>query len=136
MAEYLSNPTLRSLLGADHSIAHNSSLCSADVEAAFDSSQDILHPTTDYIAALLDRNIRVLIYVGTYNLICNHVGTERWSLKLEWSGQTDFVSQELSDWYVDGKKAGHMRSAKGFTFATVDGGGHIMVRRVIHFSAY
>jgi len=45
---------------------------------------------------------------------------------LEWSGQSDFASQELRDWLVDGKPAGKTRSAGAFTFATINGAGHMV----------
>jgi carboxypeptidase C (cathepsin A) len=45
---------------------------------------DEYHPTQFYVASLLDRGIKALIYVGTYDWICNWVGSERWTLALEW----------------------------------------------------
>lgn len=66
--------------------------------------------------------------VGSYDWICNWVGNERWTLALEWSGQEEFRSQKLREWTVGGVKAGVTRSAKNglFTFATVDGAGHMV----------
>ncbi|KAH9487388.1 Carboxypeptidase Y-like protein A [Psilocybe cubensis] len=124
--DFLDRPSVRSLIGVDSSITRNFTSCSHDVGAAFGVTQDILHPTKDYVAGLLDRGVRVLIYVGAYDWICNHVGNERWTLALEWSGQSEFVQQELKDWVVDGKSAGKTRSAKGFTFATIAGAGHMV----------
>ena len=54
------------------------------------------------------------------------VGNERFTLAMEWSGQSKFVSQELREWKVDGRVAGLTRSAEGLTFATVDGAGHMV----------
>lgn len=42
------------------------------------------------------------------------------------------MKQELKDWIVNGKPAGKTRSAKGFTFATIAGAGH-MVRVLFLF---
>ncbi|KAF8234840.1 alpha/beta-hydrolase [Tricholoma matsutake] len=123
---YLDKPSVRKMLGVDPSLTANFSSCSDDVGYAFDRTLDMLHPTSEYVAALLERNVRVLIYVGTYDWICNWVGNERWTLALEWSGKEDFVNQSLRDWQVGGKRAGRTRSAKGFTFATVDGAGHMV----------
>lgn len=74
--------------------------------------------------------IKLVLTQGSYDWICNHVGNERWTLALEWSGHSEFASKELRDWLVDGKPAGHTRSAGGFTFATITGAGH-MVRPFI-----
>lgn len=89
---------------------------------------DEYRPTYHYVSALLERKVKVLIYVGTYDWICNWVGNELWTLALEWSGQEEFAGQPLRTWEVHGKRAGKTRSAKGLTFATIEGAGH-MVRQ-------
>ncbi|KAK0448417.1 serine carboxypeptidase [Desarmillaria tabescens] len=124
--QYLDDPNVRTLLGVDPSLTTNFTSCNPDVGDDFRATQDRLHPTKDYVAALLERGVKVLIYVGSYDWICNWVGNERWTLALEWSGQTEFATKELRDWYVDGKPAGKTRSAKGFSFATIHGAGHMV----------
>ncbi|KAF9261716.1 serine carboxypeptidase [Marasmius fiardii PR-910] len=125
---FLSNSTLRNELGVDKhpSIPANFSSTGWTVNHAFELSQDILHPATFHVAALLERGVRVLIYVGVYDWGCNWIGNERWTLKLEWSGSEDFSKQELREWFVDGKVAGNTRSSGKFTFATVDAAGHMV----------
>ena len=55
------------------------------------------------------------------------MGNERWTLDLEWTGHDDFNAQPLKEWKIgDGKVAGKWRSAKGLTFATVHGAGHMV----------
>ncbi|KAJ7288105.1 Alpha/Beta hydrolase protein [Mycena rebaudengoi] len=93
---------------------------------AFGSTMDEAKGTTNYVAALLERNVRVLIYAGSYDWVCSWVGNERWTLALEWSGQIAFRAEPLREWTVDGKRAGIMRSAQGFTFATLDAAGHMV----------
>lgn len=56
------------------------------------------------------------------------------SRELEWTGQTAFAEQPLREWAVDGEVAGITRGAKGFTFATIDGAGH-MVRSIPVYKA-
>jgi carboxypeptidase C (cathepsin A) len=67
-----------------------------------------------------------LIYVGSYDWICNWLGNQAWTLNMEWSGKEAFGQQPLQSWLVDGKAAGKFRSANGLTFATVDGAGHMV----------
>ena len=119
------------MLGVDSSLTANFTSCSNSVGIAFENSQDMLHPTAEYVAALLERGVRVLIYVGTYDWICNWVGNERWTLALDWSGKEEFAKQPLKDWEIGGKRVGRTRSAKGFTFATVDGAGHMVRSSVL-----
>ena len=87
---------------------------------------DELHSSKQYIAALLERNVKVLIYVGKSDWICNHVGNEAWTLALKWSGHDEFSTQSLREWKVDGRSVGTTRSAKGLTFAIIDGAGHLV----------
>ncbi|KAL0057855.1 hypothetical protein AAF712_015489 [Marasmius tenuissimus] len=125
---FLSDSHLRKQLGVDShpSIPKNYSGVSWDVKAAFDLSQDFYHTSNAYVAALLERGIRALIYVGTYDWLCNWIGIERWMLDLEWTGRDGFREGELRDWYVSaGKAAGKSRTFGGLTFATIDAAGHM-----------
>jgi carboxypeptidase C (cathepsin A) len=126
ITEYLSRPGVRTMLGVDPAVAGNFTSCSGRVGEDFESGLDMFHPTYLYVAGLLERGIRVLIYVGKYDWICNWVGNERWTLGLEWSGQELFRSQNLKEWKVDDKVVGETRSARGLTFATVEGAGHMV----------
>ena len=56
-------------------------------------------------------------------------------MALEWSGHEEFSTQSLREWKIDGKSVGTTRSAKGLTFATIDGAGH-MVRYTAVFSFF
>ncbi|KIY70685.1 serine carboxypeptidase [Cylindrobasidium torrendii FP15055 ss-10] len=126
IANYLSDPKTRALLGVDPAVPANFTSCSASVSSEFSITQDSLHPSKDYVGALLERGIRVLIYVGTYDWICNWVGNNRWTLELDWTYKAEYNDAELRDWTVDGKKAGITRSTNGLTFATIDAAGHMV----------
>jgi len=117
---------VREKLGVDTAIIGNFSSCSDAVGQAFASAEDSYHATYDHVAALLERGVRALIYVGTYDWICNWIGNEAWTLNMEWSGKEAFGQQPLEAWSIDGEVAGKTRSAKGLTFATVDGAGHMV----------
>ncbi|KAJ7714954.1 serine carboxypeptidase [Mycena olivaceomarginata] len=128
IGSYLDRPEVRALLGVDPSLTANFSSCSGEVGRAFSDNLDGDQSTQHYVAALLERGVRVLIYVGTYDWICNWVGNERWTLAMEWSGQSEFSQQELKPWGVNegDSRIGLTRSAKGLTFATVEGAGHMV----------
>lgn len=123
------------MLGVDPAVAVNFSSCSASVGLAFNAAQDEYHPTYLYVGALLERDIRVLIYVGKHDWICNWVGNEHWTLALEWDQGDAFRAEALRDWKVGGKVAGSTRSMGGLTFATIDGAGH-MVRVAVWVDKY
>ncbi|KAJ7129023.1 serine carboxypeptidase [Mycena crocata] len=125
---YLDRPEVRELLGVDPSLTSNFSSCSNTVGYAFSARLDGFRNTQHYVAALLERGVRVLIYVGNYDWICNWVGNERWTLAMEWSGQEEFSRQDLKPWGIGEGTAriGLARSAMGLTFATVEGAGHMV----------
>lgn len=110
----------------DPSFTSNFTLTNLDVAYAFDVAQDNEHPTDIHISQLLERGVRALIYAGTYDLACNWISNERWTLNMPWTGQEAFTSQPLREWQIDGQVVGKTRSAKGLTFATIDGAGHMV----------
>ena len=122
---YLNTPSVRDILGIEPSFPRYN-LSNTPLGIAFNLAGDLGHQTELYIAELLARDIKVLIYVGMNDFICNWVANERWMLDLEWSGQEGFRKEELKDWKVDGKVAGRTKSIDGFTFATVYGAGHMV----------
>jgi len=125
ISDYLNKPKTREMLNVDPSVGNFTS-CSNKVGTAFSQNLDMVRQTEFYVAGLLERGIKVLIYVGTYDWICNWVGNERFTLAMEWSGQKNFTSQKLREWKVDGVTAGLTRSAEGLTFATIQGAGHMV----------
>ena len=133
MNAYLNQPHISKELGIDPGFG-NYSWVSSPVSDAFEASGDSYHANQLYIAELLARDVKILIYAGTLDFICNWIGNEKWTLEMEWFGQKDFGSQALRDWTIDSKVVGQTRSAHGLTFATVLNGGHA-VRRIVrsHF---
>jgi carboxypeptidase C (cathepsin A) len=122
---YLDNHTTRALLHTDAQPAHYK-IASRAVGEAFGLSGDVLRRSDLHIAALLNRGVRVLLFAGAYDLMCNFVGIERMADTLEWPGQADFIAAEPREWLVDGKTAGKTRSYGDLTFATIDGAGHMV----------
>jgi len=113
-------------LGVDPSAQGNFSIISWKLNRAFIANLDHIKPSYDYVAALLERDVKILVYVGKNDWVCNHIGNERWTMELEWTGKEKFRTQELREWNVGGKVAGETRSAGGLTFATIRGAGHMV----------
>ena len=82
--------------------------------------------TQDYVANLLDRGVRILIYAGTYDWQCNYVANKLWVDKLQWSGSGAYAKAEWRDWSHNGKKVGEVKETGLLTFATIRGAGHMM----------
>ncbi|KAG8695794.1 hypothetical protein FRC08_007551 [Ceratobasidium sp. 394] len=129
IAEFLDRPETRELLGVDPSIS-NFTGCSEQVSNRFYDRLDLFHPTQDYVLGLLERGVRVLIYAGTYDYVCNWVGNYNWVTALDWTGRDKFHASHARNWLVNGRIAGFVKSGGGLTFATVDAAGH-MVRSAV-----
>lgn len=73
IGQYLWRPDIRKLIGVDPALPVNFSGCSWDTRNRMVASLDHFNPTQHYIGALLDRGIRVLLYIGANYWMCNWV---------------------------------------------------------------
>ncbi|KAM0938820.1 putative carboxypeptidase C [Dioscorea sansibarensis] len=78
------------------------------------------------IPALLEDGVKVLIYAGEYDLICNWLGNSRWVHSMEWSGQQNFVSSPELPFMVDGAEAGLLKTYGPLSFLKVLDAGHMV----------
>ncbi|GAB4842925.1 Serine carboxypeptidase-like 48 [Ancistrocladus abbreviatus] len=78
------------------------------------------------IPALLEDGIKMLVYAGEYDLICNWLGNTRWVHAMEWSGQKQFSAAPTVSFQVDGKEAGQLKSHGPLTFLKVHDAGHMV----------
>ncbi|XP_074587544.1 serine carboxypeptidase-like [Curcuma longa] len=78
------------------------------------------------IPALLEDGIKLLVYAGEYDLICNWLGNSRWVHAMEWSGQSKFVSSSETPFTVDGTEAGLLKSYGTLSFLKVHDAGHMV----------
>ena len=67
---------------------------------------------------ILEAGIRVLIYVGDRDFICNWVGIRRWVDALEWSGNEAWLAGTDTVW---GDNWGEGHEAEGLTFLKIHG---------------
>jgi carboxypeptidase C (cathepsin A) len=80
----------------------------------------------DDIPILLSNNVRVLVYSGTEDWICNYLGGENWVNNLNWDGQKTFQNLDLMPWIIQNKTAGLAKSWKGFSWLEVFDAGHLV----------
>ncbi|KAJ2001697.1 hypothetical protein H4R26_003996 [Coemansia thaxteri] len=141
---YLNNPDVQAELGSD---VKEFTSCSQKVYSGFMLSGDWMKPYHLEIPPLLEAGIRVLVYAGDADFICNWYGNKAWTEALEWSGRSEFGSEKDADWIVKGKAAGEARTYKNFSFVRIFGAGHMapydqgqnlldMLNRWIHKKAF
>ncbi|KAH6905954.1 serine carboxypeptidase [Coprinopsis sp. MPI-PUGE-AT-0042] len=130
--KYLDRTDIRALLGVDQSLnTTRYAACSAKVNQDFTlGSLDHLHTSHLHVAALLERGVQVLVFVGKNDFDCNHVGNRKWVMDLDWSKGQGFRDAKTKDWLLPSlgqtaRKAGDVRSYGCLTFLTIDGAGHL-----------
>ncbi|KAK9168616.1 hypothetical protein Syun_000756 [Stephania yunnanensis] len=78
------------------------------------------------IPALLEDGVKLLVYAGEYDLICNWLGNYRWVNAMEWSGQQNFTANPNVPFNVDGAEAGLLKSYGPLSFLKVHDAGHMV----------
>eukprot|EP00884_Botryococcus_braunii_P006077 jgi/Botrbrau1/15470/Bobra.43_2s0092.1 len=118
---YLAQPDVRQKLGVGD---HRWEACSNQVHQ--DLEVDIMRSYSDRVSPLLNNGIRVLIYAGVEDFICNWMGNNRWVNALPWTGQKEFNSAKLQNWTVDGEVVGEIKAGGALSFVKVFGAGHMV----------
>ncbi|KAK7404786.1 hypothetical protein VNO78_05745 [Psophocarpus tetragonolobus] len=88
--------------------------------------QDMMKNLEVGIPALLEDGIKMLVYAGEEDLICNWLGNFRWVQTMEWSGQKEFGKSPTVKFVVDGAEAGSLNSYGPLSFLKVHGAGHLV----------
>lgn len=119
----LSKPEVMKAVGAEVS---NHKSCNDGLKQNFILNGDLMKPYYRHIIDVLDSGIPVLLYNGDKDFICNWLGVDAWSNKLEWSGSQGFAKAPIRKWEVDGEHAGDVKSFNQFTVLRVFDAGHMV----------
>mmetsp|Transcript_30500 Transcript_30500/g.51574 ORF Transcript_30500/g.51574 Transcript_30500/m.51574 type:complete len:443 (+) Transcript_30500:56-1384(+) len=122
---YLGRPEVQKALGVE---GKKWSDCNRAVAMAFELAGDWMHNYQTMIPDQLNNGIRVLIYAGDQDYICNWLGNRAWTEALEWPHKSDFNAQTAAEWKVEGKAAGELKTSNGFSFLRVYDAGHMVPR--------
>jgi carboxypeptidase C (cathepsin A) len=130
--KYLNLPEVRAYLNVDPRVPEWVE-DSAEVYTVF-SGRDWSLSYHTFVADLLNDGLRVLIYAGDADLMCNWIGNKAWSLALDWRGKDGFnaaedralVSHDPLVQDAPAVDAGVVRSFDNFAFARVFEAGHMV----------
>jgi serine carboxypeptidase-like clade IV len=89
-------------------------------------TQDWMTNLEKNIPAMLAAGVRVLVYAGDKDFICNFEGNKRWVNAMQWAGAAEFAAAPTLGWTVEGEPAGLAKSANGLTLLQVYDAGHMV----------
>ena len=124
---YLKRPEVLSAIGVDGS-KHAWSSCNRLVAMGFELAGDWMKSYQQMLPDQLNSGIKVLIYAGDQDFICNWLGNQAWAQALPWPHQGEFNTTKPVAWNVAGKEAGTLQSSNGFSFLRVYDAGHMVPR--------
>jgi cathepsin A (carboxypeptidase C) len=117
---WLNQADVQAVLGVDQEWEQ----CNYDVNGMF--KNDWMKNFENQIPELLEDGVKVLIYAGDLDFICNWIGNKAWTKALEWSGKDEFNAAEDNAWMVNGEKHGELRNHENFSFLRVYEAGHMV----------
>lgn len=126
--KYLNLPEVKEEVGAQTDKYES---CNMQINFRFQMAGDWMRPYVNEVPTLLEDDIKILIYAGDADFICNWMGNKAWTLELPWSGQEEFAAANDTEWYskLKGKEqAGELRRTEDgrFAFLRVFGAGHMV----------
>ncbi|KAI9485975.1 MAG: Alpha/Beta hydrolase protein [Benjaminiella poitrasii] len=125
--KYLNIPAIKEEVGAETKEYES---CNMQINFRFQMAGDWMRPYVQEVPQLLEDDVRILIYAGDADFICNWMGNKAWTLELPWSGHKEFAAANDTEWYSDiaGKQAGELRKTEDgrFAFLRVFGAGHMV----------
>jgi cathepsin A (carboxypeptidase C) len=119
---FFNNSVVRSALGVSDSAKW--STCSEEVGELF--MYDEVKNFNYTFPPMLEAGIRVMIYAGDCDFICNWMGNKAWVTALNWPGKAAFNAAPDVEFSVAGRAAGEERTYGNFSFVRIYDAGHMV----------
>ncbi|KAI8838025.1 Alpha/Beta hydrolase protein [Chytriomyces cf. hyalinus JEL632] len=119
---YLNLPWVQSALGVDREYLG----CSSGVGDWFYWTGDggIRYDTA--VAEVLEGGVKVLIYAGDADFVCNWNGIEAWLHEMEWSGQQGYRDAPKTAFMVADVESGYFKTHSNLTWLVMFDSGHMV----------
>jgi len=133
VAAWMNQPQNKVALGVNPTIDFQA--CNMEVNREFALQGDGAHNSALLLPDLVNDGVRLLVYAGNADMMCNFIGNERWVEALDTKFHKEFTTAKTIPWITleGGKIAGTVRSSGGggFTagnvsFVTVHEAGHMV----------
>ncbi|KDO32674.1 hypothetical protein SPRG_02374 [Saprolegnia parasitica CBS 223.65] len=119
---FLNTPGVQSRLGVHDNITWTE----VATRVYGDFSIDFMKDYVSFVPPLLAAGVRVMVYAGDADLMCNWVGNEAWTKTLQWPGKAAFNNASVRPLLVNGKEAGNVRATDLLSFVRVFEAGHMV----------
>ncbi|CAF9904094.1 MAG: hypothetical protein HETSPECPRED_003356 [Heterodermia speciosa] len=97
----------------------------SDVYYAFSITGDFVYPTyKEDVEMILNNGVRVALFYGDADYICNWFGGEAISLAINYTHSEEFAASEYAPFVVDGEEYGEVRQYGNFSFLRIYEAGH------------
>jgi len=120
VASYLNSERVKNVLGVQKTWR----TCNFGVNEQF--HVDWMHSQAYHIPPMLENGMRVLIYAGDVDFICNWMGNKAWTLQLPWKHKAEYNKAVDQPWTVNGKQLGKERRFGPFSFLQIHKAGHMV----------
>lgn len=77
-----------------------------------------------FVPRILQSGVKVIVYSGMDDFICNYVGGKEWVAALNWTGYAQAPRVEWKN--ATGEVAGYAKSSNGLTFLAMTNAGHMV----------
>ncbi|KAH7488162.1 Pheromone-processing carboxypeptidase KEX1 [Phytophthora ramorum] len=126
IVKYMNKREVRKALHGNEDKNFRFNMCSNGVFHALSKFDGV--STLDKVQSLLQGGLRMLFYNGQWDMMCNHYGTEKLLLNLNWSGSDAYQQAHKYTWRVEGRKepAGFAQQGGNLTYLVVTGAGHMV----------
>jgi cathepsin A (carboxypeptidase C) len=134
ITEYLNLPQVRKELGVDPR-APDFAACNYEMNFSFMLHGDGMRNSKSLLTELVDEGIRLLIYAGNVDMMCNYMGEAQWIAELPSTHKDTFGTAPFLPWTVSDRQAGVVRSAGegagNVTYLTVFEAGYAIISSVL-----
>ncbi|KAF7370026.1 Carboxypeptidase [Mycena sanguinolenta] len=97
---------------------------SDEVYGNFSDNGDWMRSSLSHLEVVINSGVRVMIYDGDADYICNFMGVEAMIGTLNTNFSVEFNQQEFAPYLVNGQLAGQFKTAGTFSYVRVYGSGH------------
>ncbi|KAI8801254.1 Alpha/Beta hydrolase protein [Cladochytrium replicatum] len=121
---FLNRPEVQSEIGVSRDYVG----CNQQINLRFMLAGDWMRPYHDLVPGILAEGVKVLIYAGDADYICNYIGNKEWTLELDWDYTDEFNDADDIAWVskITGKPAGEYRRYEGLAYLRVYEAGHMV----------